>query len=618
MPVALNTDTLAGLKDRATMMRIHSVRSTNAAGSGHPSTCASAAEIMSALFFSVMRYDPKKPADRANDNFILSKGHAAPVLYAAWCEAGYIPQAELLNLRKIDSDLEGHPPVTLPFVDVATGSLGQGLSVGVGMALAARLDGTPQRTYVLLGDGEAAEGSVWESAEVASHDGLDNLCATVDVNRLGQSAPTMLEHHMKAHKARWAAFGWHAIVVDGHDVAALVAAYAEAEETKGKPTVILAKTLKGKDLPGENQDGFHGKPVASDEVDETLKSLKAKLSGAKNGWKPNLPAKDAKAKPSKTKKMIPPPYKMGDSVATRKAFGQALAALAQADARVVAVDADVKNSTYTEDLEKVDSKRFFQGYIAEQNMVGVAMGLSCRGKIPFASTFACFLTRAADFVRMAAISRTNAKLVGTHAGISIGEDGPSQMGLEDLAMTSTQPNYTVLYPSDAMSAWRAIEAVAAIEGPCYVRTSRPATPTLYGPDEEFGPGMAKVLKKSKQDRVTVVGAGVTLFEALKAHRELAQQGIAIRVVDLFSIRPVDKTTLVACARATGGRVVTVEDHYAAGGVGDAVLSALAEEGNIKLKKLAVREIARSGQPDELLEKYGISANHIIKAVKSLL
>lgn len=618
MSDVLSGASLALLKDKATMMRIHSVRSTNAAGSGHPTTCASAAEIMSALFFSAMRYDPKKPADRANDNFILSKGHAAPVLYGAWCEAGLIPAAELLNLRKINSDLEGHPPTTLPFVDVATGSLGQGLSVGVGMAHAARLDGTKQRTYVLMGDGEIAEGSVWESVEVASHDGLDNLCATVDVNRLGQSSATMLEHDMRTHKARWKAFGWHAIVVDGHDVAALVAAYAEAAATKGKPTVVLAKTFKGKDLPGENQNGFHGKPVAADQVEQALKNLEGMLSGSKKAWKPKLPLNGSKAKAARAKKMSAPPYKLGESVATRRAFGQALGALAKSDPRVVAVDADVKNSTYTEDLEKVDSKRFFQGYIAEQNMVGMAMGLGCRGKVPFASTFACFLTRAADFVRMAAISNTNVKLFGTHAGISIGEDGPSQMGLEDLAMTSTLPHYTVLYPSEAMSAWRAIEAVAAIDGPCYVRTSRPNTPTLYGPEERFGPGIAKVVKQSRKDQVTVVGAGVTLFEALKAHEELAKQGIAIRVVDLFSIRPVDKKTLVRCARATGGKVVTVEDHYAVGGVGDAVLGALAEEGNIKLKKLAVREIARSGPSDALLKKYGISASHIIKAVKALI
>jgi transketolase len=618
MSDALSSDTLALLKDKATMMRIHSVRSTDAAGSGHPTTCASAAEVMSALFFSAMRYDPKNPADRANDNFILSKGHAAPVLYAAWCEAGLIPEADLLNLRKIDSDLEGHPPTTLPFVDVATGSLGQGLSVGLGMALAARLDGTPQRTYVLMGDGEIAEGSVWESIQAAAEEGVDSLCATVDVNRLGQSSPTMLEHDMDTHKARWVAFGWHAIVVDGHDVAALVAAYAEAANTKGKPSVVLAKTFKGKGFPGEDENGYHGKPVASDQVEAVLKTLEDQLLKTGGEWKPNLPAENGATASADAPSAGEPPYALGDSVATRRAFGQALGALAKSDSRVVAVDADVKNSTFTQDLEDVDSSRFFQGFIAEQNMVGTAMGLACRGKIPFASTFACFLTRAYDFVRMAAISQTNVKLVGTHAGISIGEDGPSQMGLEDLAMTSVEPNYTVLYPSEAVSAWRAIEAVAAIDGPCYVRTSRPNTPVIYGPDEEFGPGIAKVVKQSAADRVTVVGAGVTLFEALKAYDELAKEGIAIRVIDLFSIRPVDKDTLVAAAQATGGKVVTVEDHYPVGGVGDAVLSALAEEGNVRVRKLAVREIARSGPSAVLLEKYGISASHIVAAVKDML
>lgn len=618
MSDALSRDTLALLKDKATMMRIHSVRSTNAAGSGHPTTCASSAEIMSALFFSAMRYDPKNPADRANDNFILSKGHAAPVLYAAWCEAGLIPEADLLNLRKIDSDLEGHPPTTLPFVDVATGSLGQGLSVGLGMALAARLDGTPQRTYVLMGDGEIAEGSVWEAIQAAAEEGVDSLCATVDVNRLGQSSPTMLEHDMDTHKARWEAFGWHAIVVDGHDVEALVAAYAEAASTKGKPSVVLAKTFKGKGLPGEDENGYHGKPVASDQVEEVLKTLEGQLLKTGGEWVPNLPSANGVAAAAGAPSAGPPPYALGDLVATRRAFGQALSALAKADSRIVAVDADVKNSTFTQDLEDVDSSRFFQGFIAEQNMVGTAMGLACRGKIPFASTFACFLTRAYDFVRMAAISQTNIKLVGTHAGISIGEDGPSQMGLEDLAMTTVEPNYTVLYPSEAVSAWRAIEAVAAIDGPCYVRTSRPNTPVIYGPDEEFGPGIAKVVKQSDADQVTVVGAGVTLFEALKAYDELAKEGIAIRVIDLFSIRPVDKDTLVAAAKATNGKVVTVEDHYPVGGVGDAVLSALAEEGNVKVRKLAVREIARSGPSAVLLEKYGISASHVVAAVKELL
>jgi transketolase len=618
MPVALSTDVLTGLKDKATKMRIHSVRSTSAAGSGHPTTCASAAEIMSALFFSVMRYDPKNPADPANDIFILSKGHAAPILYAAWCEAGYIPEAELLNLRKIDSDLEGHPPVTLPFVDVATGSLGQGLSVGVGMAAVAKLDKRDQRIFVLMGDGETAEGSVWEAASMASHFNLGNLIATVDVNRLGQSEPTMLEHHLEVYKARFEAFGWQAIVVDGHDVAALLDAYGRIADDK--PTVVLAKTYKGRGIPfAENKDNWHGKAIPQGEQeDEALKALEGQLSGADFDWQPNLPKPLNRPAPAK-KPMTPPPYNVGgEKVASRRAFGSALAALADADGRVVVFDGDVKNSTYTQDFEKAAPERFFQSFIAEQTMVGAAMGAACRGKVGFASSFACFLSRAYDFLRMASISKTNVKLVGTHAGISIGEDGPSQMGLEDLAMTSALPGYTVLYPSDATSAWRAIEIVAGTKGPAYVRTSRPNTPILYGPEEKFGPGMSKVVRQSAADKVTVVGAGVTLFEALKAADQLAKEGIAIRVVDLFSVQPVDQKTLVESAKATGGLVVTVEDHFASGGVGDAVLSALAEEPGVRLKKLAVREIARSGQPEELLEKYGISANHVVAAVKSLL
>ncbi len=620
MTVALSSETLVGLKDKATKLRIHSVRSTSAAGSGHPTSCASAAEIMSTLFFSVMRYDPKDPANHANDNFILSKGHAAPILYAAWCEAGYIPEKELLTLRQIDSDLEGHPPTTLAFVDVATGSLGQGLSVGVGMALAARLNGGPQRTYVLMGDGESAEGSVWEAAEVASHDKLDNLCAIIDVNRLGQSEPTMLQHDMHAHKARWSAFGWHAIVVDGHNVAALLDAFKEAASTQGQPSIILAETYKGHELPGEDENGYHGKPVAKDKVEATIESLESRLSGTQFDWQPNLPEKNGQPSYGGPAPKLEggAPFPLGSKVATRKAFADALAALAKVDKRVVALDGDVKNSTYTEELEEVDKARFFQGYIAEQNMVGAAMGLACRGKIPFAASFACFLTRAYDFIRMAAISNTSINIVGTHAGISIGEDGPSQMGLEDLAMTSAEPNYTVLYPSDAVSAWRAIELAAGVEGPCYIRTSRPATPTIYKADEPFAVGKAKVVKQSDSDKVTVVGAGVTLYEALDAYEKLAEEGVAIRVIDLFSVQPADKETLLAAAKATGGKFVTVEDHYAHGGIGDAVLSALAEEPGVTVKKLAVRAIAHSGKPDELIEKYGISSSHVVAAVKSLL
>ncbi len=606
------------LNDKANLLRIHSIRSTTEAASGHPTSCASAAEVVSTLFFSVMRYDPKDPADAANDVFILSKGHAAPVLYAAWSEAGFIPKEALLNLRKIDSDLEGHPPTKLPFVDLATGSLGQGLSAGVGMALASRLDKTPERFYVLLGDGESAEGSVWEAAAMAADRKLGNLCATIDVNRLGQSAPTMLQHNMDAHRRRWEAFGWQALVVDGHNVEELLTAYKRASETPGQPTVILARTFKGRGIDfAEDKDNWHGKPFSKGEqTDQAITAIESRLSGENIEWKPTLPASRGHNAPDSG---FPPGpgYATGDSVATRQSFGAALATLAKADPRVVALDGDVKNSTFTQDLEKVSPERFFQGFIAEQNMVGVAMGLAARGKIPFAASFACFLTRAYDFMRMAAISSSNIKLVGTHAGISIGEDGPSQMGLEDLAMTCAEPNYTVLYPSDGTSGWRAIQLAAATDGPVYVRTSRPKTAVIYDAGETFAVGKCKVVRKSDNDQVTIVSAGVTLFEALTAHDELAKEGIAVRVIDLFSIQPIDRDALLEASSATSGRFVTVEDHYPHGGIGDAVLSALATE-RVQVHKLAVRSIARSGGSDELLDQFGISARHIATAVRKAL
>lgn len=619
MPVAHQQDFLACLRDKATRMRIHSVRSTSRAGSGHPTTCASAAEIMAALFFDAMRYDPQDPASEANDVFILSKGHAAPVLYAAWVEAGYLEAAELLNLRRIDSDLEGHPPTTLPFVDVATGSLGQGLSVGVGMAHACRLDGNDRRIYVLLGDGESAEGAVWEAAAMAAHDGLGNLIATVDVNRLGQSAPTMLEHDMEAYKVRWEAFGWQALIVDGHDIEALIGAYSQARSSLERPTVILAKTYKGRGIPcAEDKDGWHGKPIPSGKLeDEALASLRAQLTGSEFVWKANLPPASAGHRPA-SQPVDAPPYRMGGPLlATRQAYGAALEALARSDERIVGIDGDVGNSTFTTDIAKTDSRRLFQCYIAEQNLVGVAMGLACRGKIPFAASFACFLARSYDFMRLAAISSANIKLVGTHAGVSIGEDGPSQMGLEDLAMTCAEPNYTVFYPTDATSAWRAVELAARIEGPVYIRTSRPKTPILYGPDEVFATGKAKIVRSSPADRLAIVSAGVTLYEALCAADQLAEDGIPTRVIDLFSVQPIDQEALVATAEACGGKIVTVEDHYARGGIGDAVLSALAEE-DARVRKLAVRGIARSGKPAELLDRFGISARHIASAAKSML
>jgi len=612
--------TISMLQDKAAQLRIDSIRSTTEAGSGHPTTCASCAEIMSALFFSVMRYDPKNPRNPRNDAFVLSKGHAAPILYSAWAEAGLFPREELLKLRKFDSDLEGHPTPRLPFVDVATGSLGQGVCAAVGIALAGKyLDKIDQRVYVLLGDGETAEGSVWEAAHVASYHKLDNLCATVDVNRLGQSQPTMDQHDMEAHRARWAAFGWNAIVVDGHDLNALLEAYRTAESTTGRPTAVLARTIKGKDIPGEeDKNGFHGKALDRKQAEEAIASIGKSIHG--NGaWKPTLPSKSSEAIAAPVESAFPPPpYAPGkDEIATRKAFGSALAALGKADSRVVVLDADVENSTYTEDFQKVCPDRFFEMFIAEQNMVGAAMGLSAHGHIPFASTFACFLSRAYDFVRMAAIGDNNIKLVGTHAGVSIGEDGPSQMGLEDLAIMAAQPNITVLYPSDGVSTWASIKLAADIQGPVYVRTGRPKNPVVYQPTEKFEVGKSKVLRQSGSDLLTIVASGVTLFEALQACDTLKAEGINVRLVDLFSVEPIDRDGLIAAAKATGGRVLTVEDHYAHGGIGDSVLAALSDQ-RITLEKLAVRRIPHSGTPEELLDKYGISASHIVEAARRMV
>lgn len=620
MTVRMTEDTLLTvLQNKATELRIDSVRATSEAGSGHPTSCTSAADIVATLFFSVMRYDLKNPKHPANDRFILSKGHAAPLLYAAWAEAGLFDKKELLRLRTLDSDLEGHPTPRLPFVDVATGSLGQGLSAGVGMALnAKRVDRSPARIYVLMGDGESAEGSVWEAAEIGRHYGLDNLCAIIDVNRQGQSDPTMLQHDMDAYRARWTGFGWHAIVVDGHDIATLLAAFQEAAFTKGKPTIVLARTLKGKGLAGiEDQPDWHGKPLKKGEqADKAIDALTRQLR--QTPAQPHIERPEAWTSATKTAKpMAPPNYKPGESVATREAFGTALAALGEANPLVVALDADVKNSTFTDKFGKQFPDRFFENFIAEQNMVGASAGLAACGKIPFAATFACFLTRAYDFIRMAAISQNNIKLMGSHVGVSIGEDGPSQMGLEDIAMMGAQPGMVVLYPSDAVSTHRLVELMAAHQGPVYLRTGRPKTPILYTNAERFTIGGSKVLRQSASDRLTIVAAGITVFESLKAYDQLKTQGLAVRVVDLYSIVPIDRAGLIEHARATQGRLLTVEDHYAHGGLGDAVLSAVAEEG-FRVHKMAVREIPHSGKPEELVDRYGIGARAIVDTVKRML
>jgi transketolase len=614
--------TLSALHNIATRLRIDSVLATSEAGSGHPTTCLSAAEIVATLFFGEMRYDPKNPQNADNDRFILSKGHGAPILYAAWAEAGLFDRRELLDLRRIDSDLEGHPTPRLSFVDVATGSLGQGICAAVGIALNARRVGSAYRTYVLLGDGESAEGSVWEAVQAAVHFKLDNLCAVVDVNKFGQSRETQWQHDMKALQKHWAAFDWHAIIVDGHDIEALLAAYAEARGTTGYPTVILARTKKGKGVSQfEGRPGWHGKPLKKgDETDRAIEELEAQFV-PEAGERPAipLPAKSAAEPdlPADPRVLMPAPsYTRGDLVATREAYGAALAALGKIDARVVALDADVGNSTFSEKFEAVAPERFYQLYIAEQAMVGAAMGLAARGAIPFPSTFACFLTRAYDFIRMAGISGSNVKLAGSHAGVSIGEDGPSQMALEDLAMMRAVPNCAVLYPSDAVSAARLVVEAAYRPGPAYIRTSRPKTPVIYGADEQFPVGGSKVLRESPQDVATIVAAGVTLFEALSAYDELKRDGTLVSVVDAYSVQPIDGDTLLRLAKRTRNTILTVEDHYASGGLGDAVSEAVSHHG-VAVHRLAVREIPRSGQPAELLDRYGISARSIVAAVQRI-
>lgn len=603
---------LSSLNNIATRLRIESIRATTASASGHPTTCMSAAELMAALFFADMRFDPKNPQHPEADRLVMSKGHAAPLLYAMWAEAGFIPRERLTDLRLFTSNLEGHPTPRLPFVDVATGSLGQGLAAGVGCALNARRIGSHYRTYVLMGDGETAEGSVWEAAASANFHKLDSLCAILDVNGLGQSRATELDHDLDTYRVRWSAFSWHTIVIDGHDLSQVLAAYQEARATKGRPTIILARTLKGKGVSfTEGLPNWHGKPLSKEQMEKAFAELDGQLV-PESGAAPKIPSPPAAKTEPSPKPMPAPQFKLGEMIATREAYGSGLARLGSVDPRVVALDADVKNSTFSDKFEAAHPDRFYQFFIAEQVMIGAAMGMAARGAIPFPSTFAAFLTRAADFIRMAAISGVNIKVAGSHAGVSIGEDGPSQMALEDFAMFTAQPNFVALYPSDAVSTERLLAEAAAFQGPVYIRTSRPKTPVIYDNNEQFPIGGLKVVRKSDRDTATVIGAGVTLFEALKAHDELKAKGISIRVIDLYSVQPIDAASLIEAGQQTG-RLITVEDHYVSGGLGDAVASAVASAG-LTVKRLAVPEIPRSGKPDELLDKFGISARHIVTAV----
>ncbi|WP_330460704.1 transketolase [Streptomyces sp. NBC_00820] len=608
----MNTDELAELGQQ---LRVDSVRAAAAAGSGHPTSSMSAADLMAVLLAHHLRYDFERPEHPANDRFVLSKGHASPLLYAAYKAAGVLDDGELLTFRRLGSRLEGHPtPRRLPWVETATGSLGQGLPVGVGIALVGkRLEHTDSRVWVLCGDSEMAEGSVWEAAETAAYENLDNLTAIVDVNRLGQRGPTRHGHDLDAYARRFQAFGWHTIEVDGHDVEAIDRAYEEALATTGVPTAILARTLKGRGVAAvEDREGMHGKPLPDPE------EAVAELGGPRDiRVSVSEPPASAVPRPDSTGVLQLPRYAEGDEVATRDAFGKALAALGTARGDVVALDGEVGDSTRTEFFAKEHPERFFECYIAEQQMVASATGMAARGWLPYASTFAAFLTRAFDFVRMASISGSGLNLVGSHAGVAIGQDGPSQMGLEDLAMFRTVYGSTVLYPCDANQTARLVAAMADLDGIRYLRTSRGKSPVIYGPDEEFHAGGSKVLRSGDDDRLTVVAAGVTVHEALAAADRLAQEGIRIRVIDLYSVKPVDVDTLRAAGAETGC-LVTVEDHHEEGGLGDAVLEAFTDGRPVpRLVRLAVRTMPGSAEPDEQLHAAGIDAVSIATTARRL-
>jgi len=623
LPKDISPSLVKSIQTVANRLRRHSLTSTTQAGSGHPSSCFSCAELISTLFFQFLRFEVKNPDNPFNDRFVLSKGHAAPVLWAVLAEAGAFPVEKLETLRRIDSDLEGHPTPRNAWIDVASGSLGQGLSVGVGMALGARINQTGNRIFVLLGDGEAAEGSVWEASALASHYRLDNLIAILDINRLGQSQATMYGHDIESYQQRFASFGWHTQMIDGHSVEESLAALESAIAVQGQPAAIIARTVKGKGVSSmEDKDGWHGKPVeAGEALQKALQEIGDDLELEEPFHLTSPNGKGVASLPGTGQGpsgsvLEAPQYSPDQQVATRQAYGTALGKLGAANPAVVALDGDTKNSTYSLKFMEEYPDRFVECFIAEQNMVGTAVGLSTMGKIPFASTFACFLSRAFDQIRMAAISQANIKLCGSHAGISIGQDGPSQMGLEDLAMMRAIAGSTVFYPSDAVCAERLVALAAQTPGIVYIRTSRPKTSILYPNEETFRVGGSKVLKSSGQDRATIVAAGITLHEALKAHQELESQSLPVRVIDLYSVKPLDEETLRKAARETQ-LLITVEDHYPEGGLGDAVLAALANE-PCQLHKLAVNGLPRSGESAQLMDVFEINAQSIVKKVKELV
>jgi transketolase len=605
------------LKKIATLIRYYILIMTTEAGSGHPTSSLSATELMACLLFGgIFRFDAGHPKYPNNDRLIFSKGHASPLFYALWAAAGELTEKDLLTYRKFGSPLEGHPTVAFPYVEAATGSLGQGLSIGVGMALNAKyLDKLPYRTYVLLGDSEMAEGSQWESIQIAAHYKLDNLIGVLDVNRLGQRGETMTGWDLDAYEKRISSFGWKTIVLDGHSISEILAAYEEALHVADQPVMLIGRTIKGKGVSFiENKNGWHGKVLSKEECDRAFKELGEIDQSVRGEISPPEDVRPKEPTPRKPLKKID--YPADKPVATRKAYGNALVRIFPQFPNLVSLDGEVSNSTYAEIFKETYPERFFEMYIAEQNMVGAALGLSRRGKIPFVSTFAGFFTRAFDQIRMSQYSDPNIKFVGSHAGVSIGEDGPSQMALEDIAMFRAILSSVVLYPSDAVSTEKLVEEAARHDGIVFIRTTRKETPILYSPEEKFTIGGSKVLRKSEKDRVTVIGAGVTLHEALAAYEALKKEGVSIRVIDLYSIKPIDETTLRQAASATMS-IITVEDHYAEGGIGEAVKSALATA-PVPIYSLAVRKKPMSGRPEELLNYEEISRVAIMKKVKEVV
>ena len=610
---------LEQVRELAAQLRVDSIRSSTAAGSGHPTSSLSAADLLAVLMSRHLRYDWDDPDAPGNDHLIFSKGHASPLLYSVFRAAGVVSEQELLEgYRRFGQRLEGHPTPVLPWVDVATGSLGQGLPDGVGIALAgAKLEKAPYRVWVLAGDSELAEGSMWEALATACHYGLTNLVTLVDVNRLGQRGETALGWDMDAYAARVEAFGAEAVVVDGHDVEAIDAALARADDDLERPLVILARTVKGKGIPGvEDEEDWHGKPMPEERAEEAINALGGVRSLQVRGPRPP----EVERRSASRGQVELPTFDVGEEIATRKAYGPALAALADVDPRVVALDGEVSNSTGVADFVQAHPERFFEMFIAEQQMVAAATGLAARGYIAYASSFAAFLSRAADFVRMAPVSRADLRLVGSHAGVEIGADGPSQMGLEDLALMAATQGSTVLYPSDATSTAALVAAMADLHGVSYLRTTRGGYPVLYGPEEEFPVGGSKTLRRSAHDAVTLIGAGVTLHEALGAADALAEEGVQARVIDAYSVKPIDAEGIRAAVAETGGRVVVAEDHHHEGGLGAAVLAALAAAplADLHLEHLAVDGVPGSGTTAELLDWAGIDAAHIARAARTVL